>query len=234
MRTTALLQLLKLLIQRTCIFLNSACYLSTSPRARLCLEWTLLITSGRKYEGYRRERRERITAEPFLLAEESHFNSLPDFSSRGKKRKDWMACSEDHLGEPQDDTQKWTMLATTGILLLLLLQAWTTQVRASFLPSRTWALGPNLSFRNDNWEWWGHSLVSLPFCSGVGLSPSVTIHSSFLLIQALGWLKGWDPCPTWGEILTERLSPGFNLAHPHWYVNIWGSETVSLCPFKVT
>lgn len=53
MRTIAFLWLLKLLTERTCIFLNSACYLSTVPWARLCLEWTLLITSWKKCKGCR-------------------------------------------------------------------------------------------------------------------------------------------------------------------------------------
>lgn len=55
MRTTVFLWLLKLLTQRTCIFLNSACYLSTTPWARLCLEWTLLITSWKKCRDCQRE-----------------------------------------------------------------------------------------------------------------------------------------------------------------------------------
>lgn len=55
MRTTAFLRLLELLTQRTCIFLNSACYLSTVPWAWLCWEWTLLIISQKKCRGCQRE-----------------------------------------------------------------------------------------------------------------------------------------------------------------------------------
>lgn len=55
MRTTAFLRLLELLTQRTCIFLNSACYLSTVPWAWLCWEWTLLIIRRKKCRGCRRE-----------------------------------------------------------------------------------------------------------------------------------------------------------------------------------
>lgn len=73
MRTRVFLRLLKLLTRRTCIFLNSACYLSTVPWAWLCLEWTLLIISWKKVHGLQ----ERAAVPFFLSRAASNGNPFP-------------------------------------------------------------------------------------------------------------------------------------------------------------
>ena len=118
MRTTVFLRLLKLLTQRTCIFLNSACYLSTAPWAWLCLEWTLLITSWKKCRDCQRE-------QPCLSsclewqAGAIRFPTVLHPSWRGRKKEGLRGLGvERGPGGSWHDAQRWVRLAVSGFQAL--------------------------------------------------------------------------------------------------------------------